>query len=115
MTSREYITGTANANKGTVIQVKGYYPPNQNVLDKLNYDKLQLLPAFNNKSKDEIYNELYNNSTLNSDLYLNEVDLKMKFIKIGGQGFKSKLTQEQIDFLLNSEFRSIKDNEKELG
>ena len=113
----DYLIGTSKANKGTIIQVKGYYPPNKNEINQNNiypiYNKLTLLPYFGDKNYEQILYELYNNSTPNNDLYLHECNIEIKFIKIGGYGFLKKLSQDQINYLLSSNendgFRPIKD------
>ena len=99
----ETIIGTKTSNKGTVIKIKGNYPCNISSLnqsDNITFNKLGLLPSFIDKSKEEIYKKLSFSSTQNKDLYLHEVDLMIKFVKISGHGFTKKLSEEQINFLL---------------
>ncbi len=99
----ETIIGTKTANKGTVIKIRGNYPASissLNRLDNMIFDKLGLLPSFMDNTKNEIYTKISSTSTHNTDLYLQDVDIMIKFIKISGHGFTKKLTIEQIDYLL---------------
>lgn len=101
----ETIVGLKPANKDTIIKIRGNYPVNVHTLqesytDGTIFNKLELMPIFGGKSKDEIYQILGSHSTRNSDLYLNDTDIKIKFINIGGNAFKKKLTQDQINYLL---------------
>lgn len=101
------IIGREKANKGTIIKVRGEYPPSQSALTRdnivTNYEKLKLIYGHT----EDIYQLLTNKATTNPDLYLHEVNLKIKFVKIGGHGFISKLDQATIDHLLKSDYLDI--------
>lgn len=104
--SYEIITSSASGtqNKGTVIQVKGFYPPADTYVRDL--DDITLRDAFNHfdffsgMNTEQRRQYLIDNSTNAKDLYMEDVDLQFKFIKIGGAFFTKSLTSEQVNMLL---------------
>lgn len=106
----EFITSSPKAkqNKGTIIQIKGYYNPHNFELEDLFIrDQIKKFEFFKDKSINEIRDYLLNISIPENDLYLEDTPIEIKFIKIGGDFFIKSLTSEQINFLLNSDFLPI--------
>lgn len=110
----ELITSSdkATQNRGTVIEVKGFYPPYANLaLDLDNHifkDTFKTFDFFKDKSSEEIKEYLIKNTTVYSDLYLDDVNLEIKFIKISGKFFTDNLTKEQLEELSSDKFFPIK-------
>ena len=104
--SGEYITSAPSAkqNSGTIIQVRGNYPPSKEGIENL--DEITLRDAFNhieffsNMSPEERYIWLISHSTTNNDLYMQDVNLQFRFVKISGKFFIDNLSSEQINMLL---------------
>jgi len=94
----------SHANKGTVIRIKGEYQPNYQKVSEYNpielTNQLNTIQFFENLSTQGKIGWLIENSTKKSDIYMNDLLLKIKFIKIGGTGFTDKLTEDQINVLL---------------
>jgi hypothetical protein len=96
---------SGSQNKGTVIQIRGFYPPAVKYVAELNAtdvrDKFNLIPFFNNMDLNERYSWLAANASSNDDLYLEAVpNLYVRFIKIEGKFLVEALKQEGIDMLL---------------
>lgn len=103
--SGEYITNRQGSkqNVGTIIQVKGEYPPTAGVLTELEIrDTLTQIPFFSEMSYEERKKWLRENSTTARDLYLEDVrpELLLRFVKIGGTFFINSLSEETISMLL---------------
>lgn len=102
----EFITSSPSAiqNKGSIIQVRGFYPPSKQGVS--NIDPVLLRDAFNrldffaNMTYEQRQKWLIDNSTHNNDLYLEDVPISIKFIKIGGSFFTKSLTPDQLSMLL---------------
>jgi hypothetical protein len=102
----EFITSSSGAtqNKGTVMQIRGLYPPSVKAVNDL--DEITLRDTFNQfsffseMSSDERLEWLTENAVSKSDLYMDDVKLELRFVKIGGKFFTTKLDQEQLDTLL---------------
>lgn len=101
----EIITSAPGAkqNSGSLIQVKGFYPPSKAgvaALDEVAIrDQFNHLPFFKDLSPQQRLAWLNANAIDNRDLYMEDVDLKLKFIKIGGSFFTTALSQDQLDTL----------------
>src|SRR5437868_6535220 len=102
----DYITSTPYAvqNTGTIIQVfldKPYpvYPK-----FKLKTKQFREIPFFETMSTKSIDEWIELNSTTLDDMYLEDWDMSVQFIKIDGTYFQEVLTQEQIELLLSKKF-----------
>jgi Type III restriction enzyme, res subunit len=105
--SGEFIAGAPRAtqSKGIVIQIDGNYPTDVSWVDKLSTtdinDKLNLIPFFAPMSSLQRKEWLYANSDVRKDLYIEDTDVRLKFIKIDGNNFFTKtLNSDQIAQLL---------------
>lgn len=102
----EFITNssTGSQNKGSVLQIMGFYPPSKKRVEELEEhiikDSFTKYEFFSNMKTEERKEWLINNSTDNDDLYLQDVDLKVKVIKFTGSLIKEKLTPEQISLII---------------
>lgn len=113
----EYITSSdkATQNKGTILQVKGFYPPSSYFKTFDNYDifvrdTLREYDFFKDKTYEERINWLNEYYTNNPDLYLEDVpNLQIKFIKISGSFMTSSFTEENIQYLLQDKYFDIKE------
>jgi hypothetical protein len=102
----EFITSssTGTQNKGSIIQIKGFYPPSLQAVS--NVDPILLRDAFNrldffaNMTLEQRSKWLIDNAINNNDLYLEDVNIGLKFIKIGGSFFTKALTPYQLNILL---------------
>src|SRR5258708_2392463 len=91
-----------NQNKGTVIKIRGYYPPSKPAIKSIDRQKLvegiHNINTLKNLNDDDKIKTLKITAVDNDDLYMSDLDnFYIKFIKIGGKGFIDKLTKEQID------------------
>lgn len=105
--SGEYISASSSGsqNKNTVIQVRGSYPPEKErivLLDPIVLrDGFNIIPFFSNMTPHERLNWLINNSTDIPDLYLEDTDIEVRFVRIGDKNFFYKtLGADKIDILL---------------
>ena len=102
----EFITSSASAtqNKGSIIQIKGFYPPSMQAVSTIDpillRDSFNRLDFFANMTPEQRSKWLIDNATNNNDLYLEDVNIGLKFIKIGGSFFTKALTPEQLNMLL---------------
>jgi hypothetical protein len=91
-------------NKGTIILIKGEYPASKPAIESYNdqtlLESIRHIKTLKNYSDDIKLQIVKTNLTNNDDLYLQDVDLKIKFIKIDGPGFRDKLSEDQINKLL---------------
>ncbi len=106
----EFITSSAKAKQcaGTVMQVRSKslvsYQPSLPWVKRM--DQLTLRDVFNNYAFFSTMNPkerlqwLIENSTTNDDLYMEDVDMEVRFVAIGGKFMVESLTKEQIDILL---------------
>jgi hypothetical protein len=103
--SYEFITSSSSGKqvKGTVMQVLGTYPSNSDSVANLTQtdirDKLNLISFFKPMSYTERIAWLNENNT-HREVYLEDIRLKVKFIKIGGDFFNKSLDPEEITLLL---------------
>uniref|UniRef100_A0A6C0AE03 Helicase ATP-binding domain-containing protein n=1 Tax=viral metagenome TaxID=1070528 RepID=A0A6C0AE03_9ZZZZ len=110
----EFITSSEKAiqNKGTIIQIKGFYPPFEpfsRMFDEhILKDTFRKYNFFKDMDLKDIKHYLLNNSTVLDDLYLEDSNIQVKFIKISGKFFFENLTKEQIDELSSDKFFPIK-------
>jgi len=106
--SGEYITSssTGKQNRGSLFQVKGEYPPSAATLPEDAYDwsillqQLETIPFFAELSFDKRKEWLLQNATPNPDLYLEDVPLQIRIVKLEGTFFREKLDQTIIDHLI---------------
>lgn len=102
---QETIIGTSDANKNTLIKVKGFYPPSVKGINSINkrelFDKLSSITFFSSMDDQQKWNYLTSVAINDPKLYLDEVPLKLKFLRINGEGFTYKLTPEQIEYLIS--------------
>lgn len=104
--SGEYITSAPGAkqNAGTVMQIRGHYPPSQKALQAL--DVTTLRDAFNQYAFfapmdfEARRQWLTDQATSNPDLYMEDVPLEVRFVNISGEFFTKSLSQAQVDTLL---------------
>jgi hypothetical protein len=94
-------------NKGTVMKIRlegEIYKPAQKFVSQLSdtdvRDVFNQFSFFKNMTFQERKDYLSENQIVKSDVYLEEANLSVKFIKIGGEFFVNSLSQEQIDNLL---------------
>lgn len=102
----EFITSSASAtqNKGTIIQIRGWYPPSKPWLEKLDMlslrDEYNQFPFFAPMSVQQRLTWLQEHATDARDLYMEDVPgLAIKFITINGKFFTEALTPEQMSRL----------------
>jgi hypothetical protein len=106
--SGEYITSSNSGkqNRGSILQVEGFYPPSKSALPTDDYSwsiylqQLESVPFFAGLSHSERKDWLIKNSTDDSDLYLQEVPLRIRIVKLEGAFFTEKLDQSTIDRLV---------------
>jgi hypothetical protein len=102
--SGEVIVGIGKQCKGSVLQIKGFYPPSKKGIEELSNadirDRFGLLSFFKELTQEERKEWLNKYCTDNSDLYLQDVDLKIKVIKFSGDFINSALTEEQISEII---------------
>lgn len=102
--SGEFITSSQGAkqNQGSLFQVRGDYPPSRSALPTDDYEwaifsqQLESIPFFAKLSFPERKAWLITHSTPDDDLYLQEVPLKVKIIRLSGSFFREKLDDETI-------------------
>lgn len=92
-------------NRGTVMEVRGFYSPDINRVNKLDpitlRDVFNVIPFFTGMQPAERLEWLKEHATPNKDLYLDDTDIQVKFVKIGGKNFFSKaLGQDGVNILL---------------
>jgi hypothetical protein len=104
--SGEFITSSATAtqNKGTIMQIRGWYPPSRSWLESLTTltlrDEYNQFPFFAPMSAEQRLTWLQDHATENPDLYMEDVpELAIKFVTISGKFFTEALTAEQISQL----------------
>ena len=104
--SGEIITSSqsGNQNKGSIIQIRGFYPPSLHYVSNL--DPILLRDGFNqfgffaNMTVEERLKWLIDNGTNNQDLYMEDVPIALKFIKVGGTFFTKALSPDQLNMLM---------------
>lgn len=101
----ERIVGVGKQCRGSIIQVRGLYPPSIHWIEQLSYtclrDEYSSYKFFSSMSTDERKKWLDENCTDNEDLYMEDViGLRVKFIKLCGDFFNS-LSEDIINYLLN--------------
>jgi hypothetical protein len=117
----EYITSAPGAtqNKGTIMQIKGSYPPSKLAIKNLSLtdirDKLSKIHFFIDMTPEERKAWLKGHATDNNDLYIDELDIQVRFIAIDGKDMNTRLTTQQKTVLLQSEYVDIKVVSKMLG
>lgn len=106
--SGEVITGNPKKkqSKGVVIKVRGLYKPSKKDVENMDEltlrDKLNNVPFFRDMSVEQRYKWLMSNSTDENNMYLEDSDIEVKFVKIEGNNFfKKKLSLEQLELLIN--------------
>lgn len=94
----------ATQNAGTVMQIKGFYPPSEKALADLNAaivrDTFNQYAFFRSMLPSQRLEWLQQNATDNNDLYMEDVELKIKFVAINGKFMLEALGQANIDMLL---------------
>jgi hypothetical protein len=106
--SGEYITSSATAkqNRGSLFQVKGDFPPSKSALPADDYDwsiflqKLEAIPFFASLTSEERKNWLIQNVDSRKDLYLEDLPLQVKVLRLEGSLFQEKLSLETINMIL---------------
>lgn len=93
-------------SQGVVMEVIGNYPPGKNEVESLSSsdirDKLNIIPFFEPMNNNERKGWLLQNSVDLKDLYMNDTDIYVKFLKIDGNNFfYEALTAEQIAQLIS--------------
>lgn len=103
----EFITSSPSGkqNKGMVMQIRGLYPPDIQEVKKLNFvtlrDVFNVIPFFTNMSAEDRKEWLIDNSIDMRKVYLEDVELWVKIVKIGSNNFLTKtLDKDIIDGLL---------------
>lgn len=88
------VSPSGKQNKGTVIQIRGSYPPEiarVKQLDPISIrDTFNTIPFFSNMNTNQRLDWLIKNGTNIADLYLDDTDIWLKFIKIGDKNFFHK-------------------------
>lgn len=105
-------SSTGGQNKGVVMQVFGFFPPDVAQIKNLSVtdirDKFNLIPFFESMTYEERSLWLQEHGDIRKDLYMDDVDLRVKFIRIDGPTFFTKtLGQEIISQLLRGNPNSI--------
>ena len=104
----EYITSSSNnphQAKGTIMQIRGSYPAAKNYVERIPANLLR--DGFNNieyfKNMDPFQRkyELLSTGTTNDDLYLEDVELDVKFIALCGRDIDKFLSPEVREKLIN--------------
>lgn len=89
--------------QGSIMQIRGQFPTNSHKVKDLSptdlRDKLNLVPFFKTLSVEDRKKWLQDN-TAEQELYLEDVELYVKFINIGGKFFENSLKKEDIEMLL---------------
>jgi len=98
-------SSTGKQNKGAVIKIRGFYPPNKDRVNKLKEielrDQLNIIPFFRPMSVKERKQWLLDHSTSVSDVYLDDVGVSLKFIQLGHKNFFTKqLGTDGVDKLI---------------
>lgn len=94
--SGEFIAASPSGtqNKGTVIQIRGTYPPEISRVRTLDpiilRDSFNIIPFFAGMSPQQRLEWLINNGTDTPDLYLDDTDIWVKFVRIGDKNFFHK-------------------------
>jgi len=96
------------ASAGTIIKIKGFYPPSKKWINELTdeqlRDKIGIIPYFSKMNIQKRKESLLDMSTDNDNLYMEDVpNLKIKFVAIDSTGDTSipgKLGKEQTSILL---------------
>lgn len=104
----EFITSSSSGkqSKGAVLQVRGVYPADISLVNKLTpiqlQDSLNVIPFFNPMSAAQRLEWLINNGTTTKKLYIEDApNVFVKFLKIGTTNFFTKiLSQDTRDTLL---------------
>lgn len=102
----EFITSSpkASQNKGSVLQIFGAYPPYINYVNMLSEielrDQFNCISFFNNMTVDQRLNYLRSVSTTTKDLYFENVDLRVKVIKLSGKFILSTFSEDNINRLI---------------
>lgn len=96
---------TGSQNFGTVMQVRGTYPPSHNWTSSLKSDffgdALGQFAFFSAMLPRDRYDWVIKHAVVAEDLYLEDVaDLRLRFLKIGGTFFLKTLRPEQLDALI---------------
>ena len=105
--SGEVVTASPSAtqSRGVVFEVVGFFPPDLNRVNDLSItdirDKLNLVPFFTHLTADQRKGWLLEHSEPQKDLYIDDTDVSIKFIRIDGNNFFTKtLSQDDISSLL---------------
>jgi len=113
--SGEYIIGVGKQCKNTLIQVKSddklAYPPSTSWIDPdpIIRDAYNEFPFFRDMSLKQRKEYLLQNAINDKDLYLQEVPIMIRFLRIEGEFFISNLTSEQISELLTKKWYPIQE------
>lgn len=113
--NEEFVYGPTDAvqTAGSVMQVKGFYPPSKfgvSNIELTDYrDKLSKYDFFSNMTMEERKKYLKKKSVDNKDLYLEDVKgLEVRFTKLGGIAIK-RLNDKQKGLLQSGKYLSIKE------
>lgn len=107
--SGEYLIGVGKQTKGAIIQVKdGFFPPLQSYIEESIDNQIRDLLGwgfFENMTPDQRYRWIVDNSK-NADLYLSEIQCKIRFISLGNSEFSKsiKLSEEDICVLSSGQW-----------
>lgn len=104
----EYITSSNNTKnsqvKGSIIQIRGNYPPSLRAVAMMDVitvrDKLNAYSFFQSMSPEDRLIWLKDHSTENRDLYMDDCDLYLRFVKFSGRYIEENLSEETINTLL---------------
>lgn len=115
----DILEGHGIQSKGNLMKMKGFFPPLTEYASKMQLedyrDKLNNYNFFRKMEKEERKKWVEENSCDDNELYLQDMDLYIKFLSIGSDFFLKQLGEEKIQMLLqNNEKRkdgywSIKD------
>lgn len=97
--------------KGSIIQVKGFYPPSSFSVKELSLtdirDKLTKIGFFKEMSVDEAKKYLNDTSVDSRDLYISDMEnLQVKYISLGGSVI-NRLSEKQKNILLDGNYHPI--------
>lgn len=106
--SGEYITSSSDKKnsqvKGTIIQIRGNYPPSLRAVALMDVitirDKLNAFSFFQPMTPEERLEWLKDNATEDRDLYMDDCDIQLRFVKLSGRFIEENLSEETIDMLL---------------
>lgn len=106
----------ATQNRGTVMDVRfppgGYYPPSRQAIENLDLvtlrDRFRDIQFFSTMNVEERRNWLISHATDKTHLYLEDVEMEVRFISISGDFFTQQLSPETITDLLNGQYWSIR-------